>query len=245
MTIGILGKKLGMSQLFMEDGTVVPVSVIQAGPCKVLQVKAKSASELPDGNRNASTNRGKRNGSSDRPRRDDGYYAIQIGFEPKDEKHTTKAEAGHAKAGGGSAMRFVKEFRFDELPPYIAGDEITVEVMKDLKFVDVVGMSKGLGHTGTVKRYNFACQSASHGNSKSHRRRGGIGRQYSTAKGVTKGKKMPGRKGADQTTTQSLRLVKIDQERNLLYVKGAIAGKPDGYLVVRAAVKKAKANKQA
>lgn len=239
MTIGILGKKLGMTQLFMEDGTVVPVTVVQAGPCKVMQVKAKSASELADEDRGGSYNPGKRRGKVDRPRRDDGYYAIQIGFDPKDEKHTNKAEAGHAGKSESTGMAFVREFRYAELPPYKQGDEIKVDALKDLSFVDVVGTSKGCGHAGTIKRHNFAGQSTSHGNSKSHRRQGGIGRQYSTAKGVTKGKKMPGRLGGEQVTTQSLRLVKIDEERNLLFIEGAIPGKPAGYLVVRQAVKKA------
>lgn len=238
MTIGILGKKLGMTQLFQEDGTVVPVTVVQAGPCKVMQVKAKEASELPEADRNAKNNRGKKGGKSDRQRRDDGYYSIQIGFDPKPEKASRKAETGHAARSTSTSMWFVKELRYDSLPPYQQGDEIKVDIFKDIKYIDVTGTSKGLGHTGTIVRYNFAGQSTSHGNSKSHRRQGGIGRQYSTAKGVTKGKKMPGRKGADRITTQNLEVVKIDEERNLLYVKGAIPGKPAGYVLVRKAVKK-------
>ncbi len=135
-------------------------------------------------------------------------------------------------------MRFIRELRYTEKPPYKQGDEIKVDVLKDVRHVDITGVSKGLGHTGTIRRHNFSRQSRTHGNSKSHRRQGGIGRQYSTAKGVAKGKKMPGRKGVDQITVQSLEVVKIDTERNLLYIKGAVPGKPAGYLLVRKAVKK-------
>ena len=238
MLTALLGKKIGMTQMFREDGTVVPVTVVRAGPCKVLQVKTKQASELPEEERTAATNKGKRSGSHPRPRRDDGYYGLQLGFEPEDEGHSTKAERGHSARSGSSAMKFVREFRYDGMPPYKQGDEITVDALKDIKHVDVTGVSKGCGHTGTIKRYNFARQSTTHGNSKSHRRQGGIGRQYGTAKGVPKGKKMPGRKGVDRITVQNLELVKIDEERNLLFIRGAVPGKPDGYLMVRRAVKK-------
>ncbi len=237
MTIGILGKKLGMTQLFAEDGTVIPVTVVLAGPCKVMQVKTVEVAELAEDDRGAQNNPGKRNGNSARPRRRDGYYGVQLGFDPKDAKHSTKAEIGHAKRSDSSAMRFVRELRYDAKPPYSQGDEIKVEDLKDVRLLDVTGLSKGLGHTGTIKRYNFAGQSTTHGNSKSHRRLGGIGRQYSTSKGVTKGKKMPGHKGVDRTTVQNLELVKIDEDRNLLFIKGAVPGKPSGYLIVRKAIK--------
>lgn len=239
MTIGILGKKLGMTQLFEADGTVIPVTVVQAGPCKVLQVKAKETSELPEAHRSANSNRGKRSGNSARPRRSDGYYAVQLGFDPVDEKHSNRAERGHAKKADASAMRHVREFRYDTLPTCARGDEIRVDILKDVKHVDVTGLSKGLGWTGTIKRFNFRRQPSSHGNSKSHRKQGGIGRQYATAKGVPKGKKMPGHKGCDRTTVQSLEIVKIDEERNLLFLRGAVPGKPSGYLLLRKAAKKA------
>lgn len=239
MTIGILGKKLGMTQLFEADGTVVPVTVVQAGPCKVLQVKAKEASELSEEERNASTNKGKKGGSHARPRRDDGYYAVQLGFDPKGEKHSNKPELGHAQKADASAMSMVKELRFDKLPEVKRGDEIKVDILKDIKHVDVTGYTKGLGWTGTIKRFGFARQASSHGNSKSHRRVGGIGRQYSTAKGVPKGKKLPGHKGNDRITVQNVEVVKVDEERNLLFLRGAVPGKPEGYLLVRKAVKKA------
>jgi large subunit ribosomal protein L3 len=238
MTIGILGKKLGMTQLFEEDGTVIPVTVIQAGPCKVLQVKTKQASELPDEERTASTNKGKKSGSHPRPRRDDGYYGVQIGFEANDDKHSSKAQRGHSARSGSAPMRFVRELRYDAMPPYKQGDDVKVDALKDIKHVDITGVSKGCGHSGTIKRHNFARQSTTHGNSKSHRRQGGIGRQYSTAKGVTKGKKMPGHMGTDRVTVQNLELVRIDEDRNLLFVRGAVPGKPDGYLMIRQAVKK-------
>ncbi len=238
MSIGILGKKLGMTQLFQEDGTWIPVTVIQAGPCKVLQVKTKDSGELAEDDRNAATNLGKKRGKVQRPRRSDGYYAVQMGFDDKLKKAANKAETGHASKAKAEVQIFVREFRWAEKPPYSQGDEIKLDILKDVKFVDVTGTSKGKGFAGTIKRYNFARQSTTHGNSKSHRRMGGIGRQYSTAKGVTKGKKMPGHMGVERSTVQSLQVVKIDEERNLLYVRGAVPGYRSGYLMVHKASKK-------
>ncbi len=237
MTIGILGKKLGMTQLFGEDGTVVPVTVLQAGPCKVLQVKTKEAAELPEEHRTAASNLGKKRGKTERPRRTDGYYAVQLGFEDKSEKASSKAELGHASKAESAAKVFVREFRYAEMPALKQGDDVKVDCFADIKRVDVTGITKGHGFTGTVKRYGFAKQSASHGNSKSHRRLGGIGRQYTTAKGVPKGKKMPGHLGVDKVTVQNVELVKIDEERNLLFVRGAVPGHREGYVSVKQSVK--------
>lgn len=242
MTIGILGKKLGMTQLFQPDGTWIPVTVLQAGPCTVLQVKAKLVAELPEEERSATRNLGKKGGSSARPRRNDGYYAVQLGFDDRSEKATSKAELGHAKRSGSSPKAFVRELRYDSLPELKRGDEIGAAALKDIKRVDVTGTSKGHGFTGTIKRYGFSKQSASHGNSKSHRRLGGIGRQYSTAKGVPKGKKMPGHHGVDRVTVQNLEVVKVDEERNLLYIRGAVPGHRQSYLVVKKSIKRSAEN---
>ncbi|MCA8943761.1 MAG: 50S ribosomal protein L3 [Planctomycetes bacterium] len=238
MTIGILGKKLGMTQLFQEDGTWVPVTVIQAGPCKVLQVKTREVSELPDEHRTAATNHGKKSGKNERPRRADGYYAVQLGFDDVPERNVNKPESGHAKKAGTTPKRFVRELRFDEKPELNAGDEVKAGVFNDIGWVDVTGTSKGHGFAGTIKRYGFARQSTTHGNSKSHRRLGGIGRTYSTMKGVPKGKKMPGHYGVEKVTVQSLKLVKVDEERNLLYVRGAVPGHRNSYVLVRKAAKR-------
>ena len=176
MTIGILGKKLGMTQLFQDDGTWVPVTVVQAGPCKVLQVKAKGVTELAEADRLGVTNRGKRSGRVERPRRPDGYYAIQVGFDDKSEKAATKAELGHARKSGSEAKRFVREFRLETASGLKAGDDLTVDLFSDIARVDVTGTTKGRGWSGTIKRYNFQRQRMSHGNSKAHRKLGGIGR---------------------------------------------------------------------
>jgi len=241
MTLGLLGKKLGMTQLFQEDGTCVPVTVVQAGPCKVLQVKTASASELPEEHRQAATNRGKKLGRVERARRDDGYYAVQLGFEPKSEKAASKPEAGHAKKADSTPMRMIREFRFDGMPPYTQGDEVGVGLFKEVARVDVTGTSKGRGFSGTIKRHGFARQRTTHGNSKAHRKLGGIGRQYSTHHGVPKGKKMPGQFGVERHTIQNIEVVKVDEERNLIFLRGSVPGCRSGYVSIRQSVKKKKA----
>ena len=233
MTIGILGRKLGMTQLFKEDGTWVPVTVIQAGPCKVMQVKTKTTDELPEANRVAFDNRGKKGGKTQRPRRSDGYYAVQLGFDPIDDKHATKAEKGHGQKAGGGAMRFVREFRYKKSPELKQGDDVKVGCLKDVKLVDVIGITKGRGFMGTIVRWNFSRQPMSHGNSKHHRKPGGLGRTFSISKGVPKGKHMAGHYGVERVTVQSLDVVQVDEARNLLYVGGAIPGARNGYVIVR------------
>ena len=236
--VGILGKKLGMTQLFMADGTCVPVTVVEAGPCKVLQVKVTDVAELPEDHRSANANLGKRRGRHARPRRADGYYAVQLGFDDKTTKAASKAEVGHAATADSQPKRFVRELRSAEMPSCKAGDEIKVDVLKDVKSVDVTGTTKGRGFAGTIKRWGFARQATSHGNSKHHRKPGGIGRTYSTHHGVPKGKKMCGHYGVEQRTVQNLEVVRIDEERNLIFLKGAVPGHRSSYVVVRQSVKK-------
>jgi large subunit ribosomal protein L3 len=233
MTIGILGKKLGMTQLFREDGTCVPVTVIQAGPCKVLQVKTKAVDELPDEHRGASQNLGKKRGKVSRPRRPDGYYAVQLGFDPKPERRTAKPELGHLAKSGSGPLRFVRELRFQVVPKWKQGDEVKVDTLDGVPKVDVTGITKGRGFTGHVKRHNFSRQGMSHGNSKHHRKPGSIGRAGSISKGVAKGKKMAGHYGVERVTIRAVDVVKIDSERNLLYVRGAVPGHINSYLIVR------------
>ncbi|MCB9884832.1 MAG: 50S ribosomal protein L3 [Planctomycetes bacterium] len=237
-TIGILGKKLGMTQIFQEDGSCVPVTVVQAGPCKVLAVKMATAAEHPEGHRAASVNRGKKGGKTAKTRAGDGYYAVQLGFEEKPARLCSKPELGHAKkAGLESGMRLVREFRLKQAPTQKPGDEVTAALVSDWKHVDVTGTTKGRGWAGTIKRWNFGRQPSSHGNSVNHRTGGGLGRQQSISKGVPKGKHMAGHYGVEKVTVQRLQVVKVDTERNLVYLRGAVPGHNSGYVVLRKTVK--------
>ncbi len=236
MSEGLLGRKLGMTQLFEEDGTVVPVTVIEAGPCRVLQVKVKEISELPEEHRTVSENRGKRSGRLERRRRPDGYYAVQLGFAERPARTSSKPASGHAAKAGvpeGKSYYFVREIRWDRLPPYTQGQDVDLSALAEVKKVDVTGTTKGRGWTGTIKRWNFRRQPMSHGTKKVHRRTGGTGRTYSTAKGMPKGKKMAGQYGVERVTTVGLEVVRIDTERNLLLVKGAIPGPNRGFVIIR------------
>lgn len=237
-TLGILGKKLGMTQIFKEDGTCVPVTIVQAGPCKVLQVKMATAAEHPEGHRTACVNNGKKRGKQNKPRAADGYYAVKLGFETKPARVCSKAELGGAKkAGLDHGMRFVREFRLDQAPTHKPGDDVTVSVLATLKHVDVTGITKGRGWAGTIKRWTFSRQPASHGNSLNHRTGGGLGRQHSISSGVPRGKHMAGHYGVEQVTVQRLEVVKVDEARNLVYVGGAVPGFNNGYVVLRQTIK--------
>lgn len=237
-TLGILGKKLGMTQIFQEDGTCVPVTVVRAGPCRVLQVKMATAAEHPEGHRTATTNRGKKSGKQSRPRAADGYYAVQLGFEDKPARLCGKPELGATKkAGLEHGKRFVREFRLSEAPAQKPGDDVTVALLDGVPHVDVTGTTKGRGWAGTIKRWNFHRQPSSHGNSVNHRTAGGLGRQHSISSGVPKGKKMAGHYGVEKVTVQRLEVVKVDTERNLVYLRGAVPGHNNGYLVLRKTVK--------
>lgn len=237
MTIGILGKKLGMTSLFHEDGSQIPVTVIQAGPCKVTQVKVMGLAELPEDRRKALTNLGKKRGKINRPRRPDGYYAVQLVFDARPERTESKAVRGHVAKAGALPSYFMREIRWPSLPPYKEGDELGVQVLKDIKHVDVTGVSKGRGFAGAIKRYGFHRQGMSHGNSRAHRCAGSNGRNFSISKGVPKGKRRPGHYGDAVRTQQRLEIVKLDEARNLLYVRGAVPGHRNGYVIVRKTVK--------
>ncbi len=237
-TLGILGKKLGMTQIFQDDGTCVPVTVIQAGPCRVLQVKMATAAEHPEGHRTASQNNGKKRGRQQRPRAADGYYAVQLGFDDKPARVCSKAELGNAKkAGLDGGKRLVREFRLDAAPTQKPGEDVTVKLLEGWKHVDVTGVTKGRGWAGTIKRWGFSRQPTSHGNSLNHRTGGGLGRQHSISSGVPRGKKMAGHYGVERVTVQRLRVLKLDEARNLLYVVGAVPGFNNGYVEVKKTVK--------
>jgi large subunit ribosomal protein L3 len=206
---GILGRKLGMTQVWDSDNRVIPVTVIQAGPCRVVQLKT--------------------------PERD-GYSAVQLAFGTAKEQRLSKPELGHLKKNGAPATKHLAELRVDDLSPYAVGQVIGADVFAAGERVDVTGISKGKGFTGVMQRHNFKGQGASHGNHKKHRSPGSIGACATPAR-VFKGMKMAGQHGSERVTTLNLEVVEGDAERGLLLVRGAVPG-PNGAIVfVRNAVK--------
>ena len=210
MTIGLVGRKSGMTRVFTEDGISIPVTVIEVDPNRVTRVKADDV---------------------------DGYRAIQITTGARKASRIPKAEAGHFAKAGVEAGRGLWECRLEqgEEAPEV-GVELTVTAFEAGQKVDVTGQSKGKGFQGGIKRWNFAMQDATHGNSLSHRSNGSIG-QCQTPGRVFKGKKMSGHMGAERVTVQTLEVVRVDAERNLILVKGAVPGAPGGDVFVRPAVK--------
>jgi len=206
MVNGLLGKKAGMTQLFTDSGELVPVTVIEAGPCTVMQVKT------PDS---------------------DGYYALQLGFEDKRRKRSTRAESGHARKAQAEPKRFMREVSWDGEGEYSLGQELSVDVFSDVQFVDVSGISKGRGFAGVVRRHGFRGGPKTHGQKDRHRAPGSIG-QSSDPSRVFKGTRMAGRMGG-RITTRNLRVVKVDTENNCLLVKGAVPGPVGGYVEIRKA----------
>lgn len=210
MARGILGKKLGMTQIFEADGTLVPVTVVEAGPCVVLANKTEET---------------------------DGYNAIQLGFGDIKEKHVNKPMKGFFDKAGVAPVKFVREFRLAEASEYKVGDKIAADIFAAGDLVDAIGVSRGKGFAGTIERHNFARGPMKHG-SKSHREPGSMGPMYSGPGGrVIKGKKLPGRMGNAQVTVQRLTVAKVDAERNLILVKGSIPGAAGSFVVVKETVK--------
>ena len=203
--MGIIGKKLGMTQIFEESGAVVPVTVVEAGPCPVVQVRT------PEKN---------------------GYQAVQLGFGRQKEKRATQAEAGHARGAGLEATPAVlREFPVGEGEAPTVGDQVTVEAFAVGARVKVTGTTKGRGFQGVVKRHGFRGGRASHGATRIHRAPGSIGAGTNPSR-VIKGKRMPGHMGAEQQTVTNLRVAKVDAERNLLYIRGAVPGPVNGYVFI-------------
>lgn len=209
VTKGILGQKLGMTQVFDEDGRVVPVTVIKAGPCRVTQVKTPES---------------------------DGYSAVQMGFGEVKEKSLTKPEMGHLGKVGAPPLRHLVEFRFADGGPFEVGQEIKADIFSKGDRADVVGVSKGKGFAGVVKKYGFHGLDASHGTDRKHRSPGAIG-ACATPSRVFRGMKMPGRMGGERVTMLNLEVVGADPERNLLLIRGAVPGPRGGLVVVRSSVK--------
>ncbi|MEX0385378.1 50S ribosomal protein L3 [Spiribacter onubensis] len=211
MAIGIVGRKRGMTRIFMEDGASVPVTVVEATPNRVTQIKAEAS---------------------------DGYRAVQVTAGTRRPSRVNRAAAGHVARAGVEMGRGLWEFRLRdgveaEVEP---GGELTVEQFEAGAIVDVTGTSKGKGFAGTVKRHNFRTQDNTHGNSTAHRAPGSIGQAQDPGR-VLPGKKMSGQLGNVRTTTQNLEVVRVDAERNLLLIRGAVPGSRDGDVIVRPAVK--------
>ena len=207
--IGLIGRKVGMTRVFTEDGVSIPVTVVEVEANRVSQVKSVET---------------------------DGYNAIQVTTGTKKANRVSKPQAGHFAKAGVEAGRGLWEFRLDNGEEFAVGAELNVELFNEIKKVDVTGTSKGKGFQGAVKRWNFRTQDMTHGNSLSHRAPGSIG-QCQTPGRVFKGKKMAGHMGAERGTTQNLEIVRVDAERNLLLIKGAVPGSTGGNVIVKPAVK--------
>ncbi len=219
---GLLGIKIGMTQVCDEQGVIAPVTIIQAGPCYVTQIKTEET---------------------------DGYDAIQVGFEETKEKRLTKGQKGHLgllksdkkhpqrkKAQGVPPVRHLREFRTKNTDDYKIGQQLTVEQFETGDHVDVIGVTKGRGFAGVVKRYGFGGGIKTHGQSDRHRAPGSIGATSGTAH-VFKGKKMPGRMGNERFTSQNLEVVQIDMEQNLIAIKGSVPGSKGGFVIIRNSAK--------
>ncbi len=209
MKKGIIGKKLGMTQIFAENGAVIPVTVIEAGPCVVTQKKTTEK---------------------------DGYEAIQVGYEDVSAKHVNKPAKGHFEKAGVQAKKHLKEFRLENAADYNVGDVIAVDTFAQGEKVDITGITKGHGYSGAVKRWGHHMLQATHGTGPIHRQVGSMGAN-STPSRVFKNKKMAGQYGNEQVTVLNLEIVKIDAEKNLIAVKGAVPGAKNSIVVLRNSVK--------
>ena len=208
MKKGIIGKKIGMTQIFDANGNVIPVTVIEAGPCTVTQKKTVET---------------------------DGYNAVQLGFIDVAEKKLNKAEVGHFAKAGVSCKKHLKEFRLEDISGFNTGDTVTADIFAAGEKVDVTGITKGHGFTGTVKRWNNRILRMTHGTGPIHRQPGSMG-VIDPAR-IFKNKKMPGQYGNEQVTVLNLKVVKIDSEKNLIALKGAVPGAKDGIVFIRDSVK--------
>ncbi len=211
----IIGKKIGMTQIFNADGKVIPCTVIEAGPCVVTQLKTEEK---------------------------DGYNAVQFGFEDVAEKKLTKPEIGHLKKSGSALKKYLKEFRFEDCSAFQTGDVVKANMFAEGDYVDVTGISKGKGYAGVIKRFNAGRSPMSHGAGPMHRHQGSMGACSDPSK-IMKGKMMPGHLGNEQVTIQNLDVVKVDPELNLIAVCGAVPGPKGGIVVLKNTVKNNKTTK--
>ena len=208
MSIGILGKKLGMTRLFGENGEAISVTVIEAGPCPIVQIKSEET---------------------------DGYEAVQIGFVRKKENAVNKPSQGHFKKAGVPPLGFLREFKIGDTGDYEVGGQITVDMFSVGERIDVSAVSKGKGFAGVMKRWGFKGGRATHG-SEGHRRAGSIGASADPSR-VFRGHPMAGRMGGKRSNVQNLEVIKVDPERNLLVVRGAVPGPKNGVLTIKRAAK--------
>ena len=209
MEKAIIGRKVGMTQVFMDDGRVEPVTVIEAGPCYVSQIKTQDV---------------------------DGYNSVQLAFGEVKAKNVNKSQAGAFKKAGIDAKKVLKEFRYDDVTKFALGQEIKADMFKEGDLVDVSGTSKGHGFSGVIKRWNHHRLKMTHGVGPVHREVGSMGAN-STPSRVFKGKKMPGQYGHEAVTIQNLKVVRVDADRNLILVKGAIPGPKKSIVTIKSAVK--------
>lgn len=205
MRVGLLGRKVGMTQIFQENGTAVPVTVLECGPCTVLQVRTDEV---------------------------DGYHAVQLGFDDKKRKNATQAERGHAKKVDAEPQRYVREIRQQGPVDVQPGARLTVEVFNEIKNVDVTGTSKGRGYSGVIKRHGFRGLRATHGVKRMHRHPGSSGPSADPSR-TRKGIRKPGQYGNVKVTVRNLEIVRVDPANNLLLLRGAVPGPNGGYLTVR------------
>lgn len=206
MRIGLLGRKVGMTQIYQEDGTVVPVTVLECGPCAVLQVRTPET---------------------------DGYHAVQLGFLDKKRQGATQAERGHAKKADAEPKRFIREIRQEAPADGLAlGQTLTVEVFNEIKSVDITGTSKGRGFAGVMKRHGFKGLRATHGVKRMHRHPGSSGPSADPAR-TRKGIRKPGHMGNARVTVRNLQVVRVDATNNLLLVKGAVPGHNNAFVVIQ------------
>ncbi|MBV6518421.1 MAG: 50S ribosomal protein L3 [Candidatus Brocadia sp.] len=203
MLNGFLGKKIGMTQIYSDDGALLPVTLIQAGPCSVMQIKTVE---------------------------NDGYSAVQLGFDDRKKKHATKSEIGHGAKMSLEPKRFIREIRSETGADVKLGQRIGVDILQDVKTINVIGITKGKGYAGVMKRWNFKGGLNTHGSTR-HRPPGSIGSNTDPGR-VIRGKKMAGRLGGERVTIKNIDIIKIDAERNLLFVKGAVPGHKGSYLIL-------------
>ncbi|MDD2650658.1 MAG: 50S ribosomal protein L3 [Candidatus Cloacimonetes bacterium] len=200
--LGLIGKKIAMTQIFDSNGKVIPVTVLEVGPCTIVQKKTQAS---------------------------DGYNAIQLGFEEIEERKVKKPVMGHFKKHNSKAYRYLREFRVNQIDDFSEGQSLDLDIFQENEIVKVIGISKGRGFSGVMKRHNFKGFISSHGVHESFRGGGSIG-QSATPSRVIKGRKMPGHFGVDRVTVKNLKIVKLDKERNLVMVKGTVPGHRNGLI---------------
>jgi large subunit ribosomal protein L3 len=211
-TLGIIGRKIGMTQIFLEDGSVVPATIVEVGPCRVIQKKTKER---------------------------DGYNALQLGFLPKNERRLNKPLLGHFKKAAVNPYSLLKEFRVEDVAGYELGQEVTLGLFKPGDVVDVTGLSKGKGFTGVIKRHGFHGANASRGTHEYFRHGGSVGSAAYPAH-TFKGMKMPGHKGNQRVTLQNIKIVEVKEDQNLILLRGGIPGARNGWVLIRNATKSKK-----